>query len=231
MLIVSWGLILKTDSSIRTWSALPLTDAVIRSDGVWEDVLDTNVTLHLENDADIFVSYAITASPLRGNTVLANSLSVNWPDQRCFLQTRLSIDSVPFRQSGSHISPEYLSEMINGVLAGYSAVRLLAGMHRVKLQWKKVGRDISSWGNHPSNADGFSSSRSLLVTARHNYLWHHATDSSARLEVEGEWLDILDSTLSFELPVATPLRILYSMMIRADRFQFETGSLYFCIFE
>ena len=47
---------LSTDAADLMWSAQPLSEATLHAEGVWEPVKDTNITLQLNNEAEVLVS-------------------------------------------------------------------------------------------------------------------------------------------------------------------------------
>ena len=215
------------------WSSRPLNEATIRVDGAWEDVPGTNVTVNLEVASDVLVSYGLTATAVRrasaanalggGSDFYSSSVALLGAGQRNFLQARVTIDGAPFRQSSSHMSPGLSLEANTDTLTGHAAVLLDAGTHDVRLQWKKTGQGVSSWASRPSAADGFTSGRSLVVTGRHEYMWHTHADSVARIDTDGAWENMTDSSLTFTLPTAASLRFLYSMSVRSDQVDVESG--------
>ena len=213
------------------WSARPLSDASLTRDGLWEDVLDTNVTVHLEKAAEVLVSYVLTATAVRrqstalgGSDFFSSGIALSGIGQRNFLQLRVVVDGSPFRQSSSHASPGLSLEANTETLTGHTAVSLQEGAHDVRLQWKKVGAGVTSWASLPTAADGFSSGRSLVVTGRHKYIWHKHPDSVARIDVEGQWHDLPGMTLGFTLDKDASLRLLYSMTVRSDQVDAESGT-------
>jgi hypothetical protein len=213
------------------WSARPLSEASIHSDGVWEDMADSNVTVHLEREAEVLASYALTATgfrrqataPLGANDFFSSSIALSGVGQRNFLQLRISVNGVPYRQSSAHLSPGLSFEANTDSLSGHLAVTLPAGAHDVRLQWKKVGPGVSLWTSRPTLADGFTSGRSLVVTARHKHLWHTHGEAAAHLDAEGAWEDVGGTALNFTLDAASTLRLLYSMTVRSDTVDFEKG--------
>lgn len=209
------------------WSAKPLSDAVLTSDAVWEDVFQTNVTLSLETQSEVLASYALTAVATRRpyNVIGASDFysSSTGASQRNFLQIRLIIDGVPFRQSSSHASPGLTLETNIEVLSGYAAVRLDPGLHEFRLQWKKIGPGVSSWASRPSIGDGFMSGRSLAITSRHSSMWYSSAESTAVINSDGVWLNLQDSSLAINLTRAGPVRFLYTMTVRSDQAEVEQG--------
>ena len=97
------------------------------------------------------------------------------------------------------------------------------GAHDVQLQWKKVGSGVATWSSRPSIADGFAGGRTVVVTARHRYIWHSHADSIARIDAEGSWTDVPDTSLEFTLPEVASLRFLYSMTVRSDQIDGQNG--------
>ena len=204
------------------WSARPLSEATIQESNSWMPVRDTNLTMRLENEAEVVISYAIAVLASRGRAgagldYFSNQGTSLAGGQRDFLQLRLVVNGVPYRQSSSHCSPGFSLQTAADMLSGHAAVALGPGSHDVVLQWKKVGDGVSSWSNRPSMADGHTSARSIVVTARHRYLWHTHAESVARIEEEGSWIEVPGMSVDFELQTITSLRFLYSMTVRSDQ--------------
>lgn len=221
---------LSTDAADLMWSAQPLSEATLHAEGVWEPVKDTNITLQLNNEAEVLVSYSLATTAERrssgvaaGSDLFASGLSLSGAGQRNFLQARLLINGVPYRQSSSHASPGLSMESNSDTLTGHAAVNLGPGAHDVQLQWKKLGAGVAAWGSRPSVADGFAGGRSIVVTARHRYIWHTHADSIARIDAEGSWVDVPGTSLDFTLPDSSSLRFLYSMTVRSDQVDGQNG--------
>jgi hypothetical protein len=219
------------ESNNIMWSSRPLTQTVIRSDNTWENVLEMNTTLHLEEEMEVLVSYAVTATAVRrptnvvgGSDFYSSSISLSGSGKPSFLQFRIVVDDIPFRYSSSHISPGLSLESNTDSATGHTAVRLGAGVHTVYLQWKKIGQGVASWSCSPSAHDGFTSGRSLIVSARHLYMWHTNGDSVARISKEGEWFELPETTLNFTLPHHSTLRFLYSFTVRSDEVELDGGT-------
>ena len=52
--------LLSTDAADLMWSAQPLSEATLQTNGLWEPVKDTNITLQLDNEAEVLVSYFLS---------------------------------------------------------------------------------------------------------------------------------------------------------------------------
>lgn len=223
--------LLSTDAADLMWSAQPLSEATLQTNGLWEPVKDTNITLQLDNEAEVLVSYFLSTIAMRrsgggvvaGSELFSSGLSLSGSGQRNFLQTRLLINGVPYRQSSAHTSPGLSVESNSDTLTGHAAVNLGPGAHDVQLQWKKVGSGVATWSSRPSIADGFAGGRTVVVTARHRYIWHSHADSIARIDAEGSWTDVPDTSLEFTLPEVASLRFLYSMTVRSDQIDGQNG--------
>ena len=64
---------LSTDAADLMWSAQPLSEATLHAEGVWEPVKDTNITLQLNNEAEVLVSYS--SRPPRSAAAAASRLA------------------------------------------------------------------------------------------------------------------------------------------------------------
>jgi hypothetical protein len=214
------------------WSRMPATDATISSTNMWENVRDMNMTVRLDNEAEVLVSYTVsvmaasaTGGAIPGSSFFNTGVSLS-SGQRSFLQLRLLLNDLPYRQSSSHASPSFSMEAAIDTLSGHAAVALGPGAHSVQLQWKMSGDGVSSWSSRPSAADGYISGRTMVATARHRYMWHTHADSLARIDQEGSWEDMPGASLSFVLQDTTTLRFLYSMTVRSDAVDVNEGSQY-----
>ena len=136
--------------------------------------------------------------------------------QKDFLQMRVLVDGIPFRQSSSYAQPSSSLEAATRSLRGTFVVNLGAGPHTVQLQWKKRGTFVTSWNSIPSLHDGFSSGRLLTATAHHRYLWHTEVTTDDTISTNGTWTDVKDSSLTFTLAEPATLRFLYSMSVKPD---------------
>ncbi len=134
------------------WAAQPLTDVNISTSGwVWQDVADTAVNFTLDRTAIVFCTYSINVQP-DGDT------RGEW------LGTRLTVDEIGHRASGSHNQP-YTAADSNVNLNANLVLTLPVGDHTVALQWMKPYNNVPSWSSYPSWGDGFIGARSLVVMA------------------------------------------------------------------
>ena len=96
-----------SDASKLMWSVQPLSRCKLSNTGVWEDVPDTNITLNLPNELPLLVSYDFAAVAFKPESatndfILDEDMSLG---QKDFLQMRVVVDDIPFRQSSSHAQP------------------------------------------------------------------------------------------------------------------------------
>ena len=91
-----------------------------------------------------------------------------------FLAGRLKVDAIPYRQSGSHVSPLSSLESSSRQLSGSLIIELGKGNHTVHLQWRKWGHVVTKWTTSVDQHgyDGLANSRSITVTSRQKYLWY-----------------------------------------------------------
>ncbi|CAM9210474.1 unnamed protein product, partial [Phaeothamnion confervicola] len=207
--------------SSMMWSVRPLTDAVLEGvAGAWLNVPNTTVTVRLDNEATVLASYEMIVTAARPQTPGSPFLTAgqNNGGGRDVLQVRLVVNGVPYRQSASHVAPSTPYESFIGAVSGHAVVALGRGEHGVSLQWKRpAGGAVTSWSNRPSDADGHNSGRSVVVTARHRYMWHASAVTDARTAAAlGVWEDVPEGSLSFVLPEPASLRALYCMSVRPD---------------
>ena len=111
------------------------------------------------------------------------------------LQTRLTVDGVPFRESSS-IFRTVTRMAGSGSLTGSMVLNLTAGTHTVQLQWQKTGSGVASWWSQPEFLDGFVTSRSLVVfQERFEMLYHQAlTSSDPSVDPRLVWRDVNEAS-------------------------------------
>ena len=158
------------------WSVQPHETSILTTEGVWLDVDNTAVTFLLDNEAVIMVSYSLAAMSSKAFHAGGDFLNDNQVQSgaRDFIGCRLTVDGVPYRQSGSHISPAGSLESSIGTLEGYLVTELGPGTHTIALQWRKWGSYVRSWSNRPNFEDGQVSGRSITVTAHHRFVLQRA---------------------------------------------------------
>ena len=117
------------------WSARPLSEATIQESNSWMPVRDTNLTMRLENEAEVVISYAIAVLASRGRAgagldYFSNQGTSLAGGQRDFLQLRLVVNGVPYRQSSSHCSPGFSLQTAADMLSGHAAVGRQGGQRQ-----------------------------------------------------------------------------------------------------
>jgi hypothetical protein len=182
--------------------------------GSWIDILDSNVTFHLDRRSKIIISYKITVTCDKPYSPGGDFLPSRQSDA---IGVRLSVDGQPHRQSGSHANPFSSYESSSSELEGYIILDLSAGDHIAKLQWKKWGSFVFSWTSNPTLVGGFSAARTIEVSSQHKYLWSVQPLNFAHISQNKTWEDMVATTVAFQLPQKWILRIVYSAVIRPDR--------------
>ena len=172
----------------------------------------------LPNEMPLLIQYDMSCTAFKPETatndfILDEDMSLG---QKDFLQMRVVVDGIPFRQSASHAQPSSSLESVTRHLKGTVVVTLGAGPHTIELQWKKRGTFVTSWNNIPSLHDGFSTGRILSATAQHRYMWHNEVTSDDYITTNGTWVDVKDTELTFTLAEPASLRFLYSMSVKPD---------------
>jgi hypothetical protein len=144
-----------------------MTEATIQITNLWSNVEDTSLTISIDNELTLYISYAISVVANKahrpGGDFLGQPTDYGSFD---FLGTRIVIDGVPYRQSGSHISPDSSLEATTGSLAGSVVAELNPGTHTISLQWKKWGDSVRAWTSKPSLLEGYSSRHDLSYSYR-----------------------------------------------------------------
>jgi hypothetical protein len=151
------------------WSVQPQQTAVLTTEGTWQDVQHTAVDFSLDNEAVVMISYSLVALSSKNFHAGGDFINDNQKNSgsKDFVGCRLTVDGVPYRQSGSHISPAGSLESSTGMLDGYLLTELGPGNHTIAMQWRKWGSYVRSWSNRPNFGDGHISGRSITVTAHH----------------------------------------------------------------
>ena len=95
------------DLSSLTWSVQPSTTAKITESGRWQDVVDTVIHFSLQRAAMVVIDYDLIAKASKkyhpGGDFI-NGRTQKMSSNGDFLATRLAVDGMPFRQSGSHVT-------------------------------------------------------------------------------------------------------------------------------
>ena len=139
------------------WFAQPLSIArtVVSSDK-WHTVRDMEITFNLPREWTLRFAYSLQVRP-QGSS---SSDALGAPD---FLSTRIVLDDHAYRESSTVSSS---STFTNGcaTLHGEVTMKIPAGSHTVKLEWRRGGANVPLWWSHPNFLDGFVSGRMLTVT-------------------------------------------------------------------
>lgn len=186
------------------WSASPLTPATLSTPNTWLDVPDTMVNVNLPNEAVLLISY--DASVSRINELDAVTVTVESE-----LSFRVVLDGSPYRESATTVSD---NEPLVATVGGYLVVKVLAGKHEVKLQWRRRGEKIKQWLILSGVLDGFAGGRSLVVSAEHRFIWNTQPLTSAALTSVNTWINVPDMALNFRLLQNATLRIFYQIPVR-----------------
>ncbi len=127
------------------------------------------------------------------------------------LQTRLTVDGVPYRESAS-IFRTVTRMAGSGSLTGSMVLNLTAGTHVVQLQWMKTGSGVASWWSQPEFLDGFVTSRSLIVfQERYEMVYHQAlTSSDPAVDPRLVWRDVNEASVQVCGPA-----VLWAACVRA----------------
>jgi len=228
---IFWALLLSKTQQLTTdelmWSTQPLSEARLRDTGGqtgWMDVSNTSVTVNLPNELNIMIAYHLSARAMKPFQPGADFIRDYYKNPLDFLQCRLVVDDVPYRQSSTFAAPSTQWEQYIAGLTGHLVIPLGTGLHNVKLQWKKTGNTLTSWSNLPNSNDGFTSGRSIVITAQQMQLWYVYGNDDVVLQSwsTSAWKAIPDTFLSFELPEDSTLRIQYSMTAHADQVNAST---------
>ena len=167
------------------WSGSSNNTASISTTGKWQDVESANMSVQLDYQNSLLISYNIIIEGLK-------TLSLNpFPRENLkdTLQIRCLVDNVPYRSSSSYITTYITEERFVRELSGVFVANLSANSHTIALQWKKIGNQISKWRIAPSLN---TLSYSLSAIADHDKLWYNQETSSSILSVTGIWKALTD---------------------------------------
>ncbi|CAN0054030.1 unnamed protein product, partial [Heterosigma akashiwo] len=205
------------------WSVRPLTPARLTSAYAWERVADTNVTVVLAAPATrLLVSYHLVARAHRTQPRPGADFVDYYKERLDYLQLRLAVDGAPYRQSSAYAAPAARWEDHQAgrpplaLVAGNLVVELGPGSHAIELQWKKAGPETTTWSNLPDASDGHTSGRSIVVTGQHQVLEYSDSPQDDAITSAYKWEELDGSTVSFELPEPTSVRLLYGFTAQAD---------------
>ena len=208
-----------------SWSTQQDNEVSIATIGIWIPVPTAILNFELARLAQVIMSYDMIVSPIISNlntdgvhnsgrllTKLREFSSVDGTND--FLQLRLCVDGIPFRQSASHVNPGILNNEYAYTLSGHVVLEMKAGPHKVEIQWKMVGSNVDYWsGKLPDINESFYG-RTLTVSTFHNYMWTKEILDRNSISSEGDWLDLKKANLNFELDEIAEMRFIYSIMVR-----------------
>ena len=166
------------DQERLSWSIQPSSSTTIDKVGKWYDVADTRVNFSLQRTGLVVIHYNLVArasKPQHPGGDFLNGGGNRMSSNSDFLAGRLKVDAIPYRQSGSHVSPLSSLESSSRQLSGSLIIELGKGNHTVHLQWRKWGHVVTKWTTSVDQHgyDGLANSRSITVTSRQKYLWYH----------------------------------------------------------
>lgn len=59
--------------TVSTWSTSPSSEAILRNDGAWEDVVETTVKFKLKNEGYVIISYELPVTATKTFSDTANN--------------------------------------------------------------------------------------------------------------------------------------------------------------
>ena len=206
----------------------PQSTATINTTDRWLDAED--MVLHV-NISDIATTMIVTYSMVVRAEIPRNEndgdLMIHSNSERGhgdFLGARLVVDNLPYRQSGSHLSPLRLddrSSTHHGVseLVGRLVIRDVSpGSHEIRVQWKKWGRFVRSWTSDPNIvAPGYCTSRNIFASVYHRDVQFAQPTSLARLYRTEVWEDVSGMSLEIDVDDTTSSsfwRLEYALHVR-----------------
>ena len=117
------------------------------------------------------------------------------------------VDDIPYRE-GAFIYGTSTWNPSAGVLSGSLSLKLRAGLHHVKLQWRRTGDIFKAWTSTPSTLDGFAVSRNVYVMSENYNAPSDASQSRQRLVGNDKWHTIGDA-LAMNLIKESDVKIKY----------------------
>ena len=144
------------------------------------------------------------------------------------ISARLTVDGVPYRESGAAFSLTSTS-FASGVLERDFMLELQAGKHSVVVQWRKWGDTVRSWRSNPALLDGYASARFLAVMGERQSVLAAQNLLPVKLNERG-WHTVGDSVLSFHLHAPAAVLLSYGLPVTQhehptfDKWSFERWS-------
>ncbi|EEY69230.1 uncharacterized protein PITG_05441 [Phytophthora infestans T30-4] len=196
------------------WCASPLTPAVLESPiDKWVDVPDTSVTVELQNEAVVMMSYDVSVShvtDIKSEGVQVAELSE--------LSFRVAVDGTPYRQSATTVDDR---EPLIVVASGFLVLEIPQGHHSVKLQWRKRGTRVLKWAVTSDILDGFAGGRSLTVSAQHRFIWYKQPTTTVSLLSVNKWEAVSGMSVNFRLSEPATIRFFYQLPVRPELVQYS----------
>ena len=210
------------------YTVSPQSTANINATDRWLDVDDMILNVNISDISttmvltySIVVRAEIPRNENDGDLMLHSNTERGHGD---FLGTRLVVDNLPYRQSGSHLSPLRLDDRTSthhGVseLVGRLVIQdVTPGLHEIRVQWKKWGQYVRSWTSDPHIvAPGYSTSRNIFASVHHRDVQFAQPTSLARLYRSEVWEDVSGMSLSLDVDddVSTSFwRLDYALHVR-----------------
>ncbi|KAI9997231.1 hypothetical protein PInf_000667 [Phytophthora infestans] len=196
------------------WCASPLTPAVLESPiDKWVDVPDTSVTVELQNEAVVMMSYDVSVShvtDIKSEGVQVAELSE--------LSFRVAVDGTPYRQSATTVDDR---EPLIVVASGFLVLEIPQGHHSVKLQWRKRGTRVLKWAVTSDILDGFAGGRSLTVSAQHRFIWYKQPTTTVSLLSVNKWEAVSGMSVNFRLSEPATIQFFYQLPVRPELVQYS----------
>lgn len=139
------------------------------------------------------------------------------------IETVLQINGLRYRETGSYgILEGNAKATIN--LQGSVILTLQPGDYSVVLYWKRLAGSTRPWYSSPSAIDGFAMGRVLAAVGERelNSISVYNLDQ-LRQGASGEWSDVGNSVLQFNLPKASQVTLSYNLpLAQRDNPQFQS---------
>ncbi len=204
------------------WYSQPLSMARTKVSSAWESIRGMEISFTTPRTWSLRFSYSLQVQPQRVG--VENPLR-----QVDSIMTRISIDGRAFRES-SAASWTLTKTSAGAALSGELVLKLPAGRHVARVEWKKVGGNVATWWCHPGFLDGFVSGRSFIVTGEHYPFVASQEVEDAQItrdtsrpvnsSLSSTWRDIgaKSSAVAFTLPSPGSVTLHYDVAISQGTF-------------
>uniref|UniRef100_K3WKI4 IPT/TIG domain-containing protein n=1 Tax=Globisporangium ultimum (strain ATCC 200006 / CBS 805.95 / DAOM BR144) TaxID=431595 RepID=K3WKI4_GLOUD len=200
------------------WHTQPLTSASLITIDAWEPVIDMAVHFRLSETASVRIFYHL---PVRPELINFDRVST----AQDTIEAVLEINGLRYRETGSYGVLEGGSKStIN--LQGSIIMTLQPGDYSAILFWKRLPGSTRPWYSSPSALDGFAMGRVLAAVGERDANSISVYNlNQLRKGATGEWSDVGDSILQFNLPTATQVTLSYNLPVaQSDNPQFSSWS-------